>query len=653
MDLTAGVSNALFSSGLLPLDIDERPMKENIYEELKPTQVIIEPMTPRMKSKINNQSSLITGKSSMKKGVSEPNLAKGKFFSPRALFNRFKRILPLSLSKQSLNDPPPPPITTIESEDSESLSSENTDYLRLSRLDHVSRVKNVYDTLSSGNHPTTSLIHPRPLHTFYDYVVHLLPEQELGYFANGTGCLSSSNFSHSIASSSSSSSNSIRFKYPPDANDEPTLKYFCFPDQHDSNNNHHYPHQSNLVYPLNKKSKPEYFRFTLTDMSGARQHGYCSRFIHKGVLNALCLISPCDMKDLYEKILSTATELFLSYKDDDARKFLKEIYPHRLPNRGDTIHIHTSTVGLYTLKCEYDRRKQLIDVHTLLRLSTGKRFAMQNQCYSMIVHLDTIIKIFSSILYEQKLIFIGNELGPLTRLINTFITLLYPFTWPHTYIPILPALMLDVIQAPTPYIIGLLRSCEIYLSDHDDMSSQDTSDIVIVDIDYDRIRSINDYLSSEFTRPGSIDDLSTSFQILPKMFKLELKQEIAFLRKNQSTLSIDECQQRLQTIFLSIFVQSCYNYREHLGTTFDIEHFIQSKHQTIELFLEWFTRTQIFQLFVRQRESDLYSSQKQQLAVTFDLACEKYRRTLKHQPTQRQTAKSVKRKAAIRAIQRL
>ena len=64
---------------------------------------------------------------------------------------------------------------------------------------------------------------------------------------------------------------------------------------------------------------------------------------------------------LYEKILSTATELFVSYKEEDARKFLKEIYSHRLPNRGDTIHIHTTTVGLYTLKCEYDRRKQLID----------------------------------------------------------------------------------------------------------------------------------------------------------------------------------------------------------------------------------------------------------------------------------------------------
>ena len=222
----------------------------------------------------------------------------------------------------------------------------------------------------TGNHITSlctdsnHLTPARELTTLYDYVVHILPEQEIGYFANGNGCLSSSNLHTDLQIPTSTS---IRFKYPLDANDESTLKYFCFPDQHDSNNNNH--HLNSFI--STKKSKPEYFRFTLTDMRGTRQHGYCSRFVHKSILNALCIISPYDMIELYEKILSTATELFLSYKDENAKQFLKEIYSHRLPSRGDTIHIYTTTVGLYTLKCEFDRRKQLIDSVTLLGLSTG------------------------------------------------------------------------------------------------------------------------------------------------------------------------------------------------------------------------------------------------------------------------------------------
>jgi hypothetical protein len=224
--------------------------------------------------------------------------------------------------------------------------------------------------LGTGSHLSSLFTDPihltaaRELKTLYDYVVHILPEQEIGYFSNGNGCLSTSNLHQNQQISPSTS---VRFKYPIEAKDEATLKYFCFPDQHDSNNN-----QNINPFVSIKKPKSEYFRFTLTDMRGTRQHGYCSRFMHKGILNALCIISPCDMMELYEKILSTATELFLSYKEENAKMFLKEIYPHRLPNRDDTIHIHTTTVGLYTLKCEYDRRKQLIDSVALLSLSTGK-----------------------------------------------------------------------------------------------------------------------------------------------------------------------------------------------------------------------------------------------------------------------------------------
>jgi hypothetical protein len=193
--------------------------------------------------------------------------------------------------------------------------------------------------LGTGSHLSSLFTDPihltaaRELKTLYDYVVHILPEQEIGYFSNGNGCLSTSNLHQNQQISPSTS---VRFKYPIEAKDEATLKYFCFPDQHDSNNN-----QNINPFVSIKKPKSEYFRFTLTDMRGTRQHGYCSRFMHKGILNALCIISPCDMMEL-------------------------------LPNRDDTIHIHTTTVGLYTLKCEYDRRKQLIDSVALLSLSTGK-----------------------------------------------------------------------------------------------------------------------------------------------------------------------------------------------------------------------------------------------------------------------------------------
>lgn len=193
MDLTAGVSSALLSSGLLPLDSNHTDIEcdsntlfdeikkalpnENIYEELRTPRSTIDKNDMQQmlaninKTKVSNHGTFRTSskklkgtnpithaKFTLKKGVSEPNLAKTKslsstFFSPRNLLDRFKRMLPLSSSKQSLNDKPMDIINgaTIESDDSTSISSENNDDIRTSRLDHVSRVKNVYDTLGMLN----------------------------------------------------------------------------------------------------------------------------------------------------------------------------------------------------------------------------------------------------------------------------------------------------------------------------------------------------------------------------------------------------------------------------------------------------------------------------------------------------------------------
>jgi len=34
-------------------------------------------------------------------------------------------------------------------------------------------------------------------------------------------------------------------------------------------------------------------------------------------------------------------------------------------------------------------------------------------------------------------------------------TLLFPFLWPHVYVPILPAAMHSFLDAPVPYLMGL------------------------------------------------------------------------------------------------------------------------------------------------------------------------------------------------------
>lgn len=41
---------------------------------------------------------------------------------------------------------------------------------------------------------------------------------------------------------------------------------------------------------------------------------------------------------------------------------------------------------------------------------------------------------------------------------HAVVALLYPFSWQHTFIPVLPASMIDIVCCPTPFLVGLLSS---------------------------------------------------------------------------------------------------------------------------------------------------------------------------------------------------
>lgn len=61
-------------------------------------------------------------------------------------------------------------------------------------------------------------------------------------------------------------------------------------------------------------------------------------------------------------------------------------------------------------------------------------------------------------LAEKKIIFLSSKLSLLSNTIQAFETLLYPFNWPHAFIPVLPSYLVEMCEAPTPFLIGLIRS---------------------------------------------------------------------------------------------------------------------------------------------------------------------------------------------------
>ncbi len=58
----------------------------------------------------------------------------------------------------------------------------------------------------------------------------------------------------------------------------------------------------------------------------------------------------------------------------------------------------------------------------------------------------------------------------LSQVLHAVTALLYPFVWQHTFISIVPTVLIDVCAAPTPYLLGVQKSLLEELTDHSDVS---------------------------------------------------------------------------------------------------------------------------------------------------------------------------------------
>jgi len=90
-----------------------------------------------------------------------------------------------------------------------------------------------------------------------------------------------------------------------------------------------------------------------------------------------------------------------------------------------------------------------------------------------------IIKIFASLLFERRILFISSNLGRLSSVIHAAASLLTPFAWQHVFIPILPARLIDYVLAPMPFVVGVHSSMTNTIS----KQSSSMEEVVYVNID--------------------------------------------------------------------------------------------------------------------------------------------------------------------------
>lgn len=69
--------------------------------------------------------------------------------------------------------------------------------------------------------------------------------------------------------------------------------------------------------------------------------------------------------------------------------------------------------------------------------------------------MPSIVSLVECAMAERKILFVSNHIGLLNMASESLISLMYPYTWEYTYIPVLPEQLHGYLQAPVPFIVGI------------------------------------------------------------------------------------------------------------------------------------------------------------------------------------------------------
>lgn len=93
--------------------------------------------------------------------------------------------------------------------------------------------------------------------------------------------------------------------------------------------------------------------------------------------------------------------------------------------------------------------------------------------------IPNIITLFEYVLQESRIILVSSHTSMLHLASLALLNLIYPFKWAGVFIPVLPARLIQTIEAPCPYIVGIERRYE--------PADYPEDDYVLVDLDNDSV----------------------------------------------------------------------------------------------------------------------------------------------------------------------
>jgi len=206
---------------------------------------------------------------------------------------------------------------------------------------------------------------------------------------------------------------------------------------------------------------PKFIPEVLTDAKGERTYLYSIRLFDKIEINnkkyylpyALSIWSPVNNCEAFKNILTEFYRIMKSTNKDIANSSL--INYHNLEIIHMIIFLTDIILPPYNSKMILNFRFSSIELNfpSITQIPNNEEYI---QLLFDCLEISAIIKLWCSVLSEKHIIFLANQGYLLFAITQGLLSLIFPFTWLYTYIPILPVNLIDYLDSPIPYIIGII-----------------------------------------------------------------------------------------------------------------------------------------------------------------------------------------------------
>ena len=224
--------------------------------------------------------------------------------------------------------------------------------------------------------------------------------------------------------------------------------------------------------------------------------------------------------------------------------------------------------------------------------------------------VSLIIYVFKLLILEQKILVIGKDNDAVSQFIINIVSLLYPFEWIHTYIPVMSEKMLKFLQSFLPFFNGM--NISLY-EKAKPILAKATKGVFIVNID-ERTIEINTNLRDNAKPTKVTNYINKCFENLPGNIGRLLYKGLKAIQieydnlQNHNNIWTTSINIKIKHLFLHVFAKLIHDYKKYSHIidgypVFNSFLMIKEKKEDKNFYRE-FLSTQLFQMFVQTSFDD-------------------------------------------------